>query len=912
VERLVQREQELATIDALLDGASDGEGAVALVEGPAGIGKTALVRAARERAAARGLRVLSAVGTEFEREYPLGVARQWLEPVVRSGGERLLHGPATLAEPVLRGVPEPVEAAPVGLLHGLYWLVVNLAEESPVLLAVDDAQWADEPSLRFLGYLARRLEALPVAVLVGARTEDARPSPLDELRPAATRIEPPALDREGVQELLAPVDERFARACHAATGGNPFLLDELVRALRAAGVPFTADASARVGTVAPPTVARTVAGTLERAGPGPAALARAASILGDGAALDLAAALAGLDMSDASAAAAELVRVGLLEDATALRFRHPVLAGAVRAGLAAPERAAAHARAVELLRARGAGPERVALQLLHASPTGDQNVVDELRTAAVRAGERGAPATAAVLLRRALAEPPAPNRRAAVLVELGQAELSTGEGASADAHLEEAHRSAEEAVTRARALLLRAEAVPGEASARRRLAELIEAALPEAERQDRDLALRLRAVLVLDSPNEAPEVPGDTPAEVVYLSHLVFARMVPGARAADVADLALRAAAHPDALLEEGPYVLAFTGTVLGLRWSDRLDDAERLVERAIAVARRRGSNSDFAIAMTHRAALARRAGRLRDAEADARTALGALLDQRWSFARGVVPLVGTLLNQGRTDDARAALAEAVGDGEIAEAPPLTQLVLVRMALWAARGDTGAALRDWEDAMRRASRMRGVNAGWMEDLEVAVGVYAALDQPDEAAATAAQACALARAWDTPGALGHARGAQARIAASDTERVELLREAVEHFAQSPARYHDARARVNLGATLRRLGHRVQSREPLRHGYELATRCGADGLAETARAELRASGIRLRHRAVTGADALTPSERRIADMAAGGQSNPEIAQELFLTVKTVEMHLTHAYRKLDIRGRAELEDALAAKP
>jgi DNA-binding CsgD family transcriptional regulator len=912
VERLVQREQELATIDALLDGASDGEGAVALVEGPAGIGKTALVRAARERAAARGLRVLSAVGTEFEREYPLGVARQWLEPVVRSGGERLLHGPATLAEPVLRGVPEPVEAAPVGLLHGLYWLVVNLAEESPVLLTVDDAQWADEPSLRFLGYLARRLEALPVAVLVGARTEDARPSPLDELRPAATRIEPPALDREGVQELLGPVDERFARACHDATGGNPFLLDELVRALRAAGVPFTADASARVGTVAPPTVARTVAGTLERAGPGPAALARAASILGDGAALDLAAALAGLDMSDASAAAAELVRVGLLEDATALRFRHPVLAGAVRAGLAAPERAAAHARAVELLRARGAGPERVALQLLHASPTGDQNVVDELRTAAVRAGERGAPATAAVLLRRALAEPPAPNRRAAVLVELGQAELSTGEGASADAHLEEAHRSAEEAVTRARALLLRAEAVPGEASARRRLAELIEAALPEAERRDRDLALRLRAVLVLDSPDEAPEVPGDTPAEVVYLSHLVFARMVPGARAADVADLALRAAAHPDALLEEGPYVLAFTGTVLGLRWSDRLDDAERLVERAIAVARRRGSNSDFAIAMTHRAALARRAGRLRDAEADARTALGALLDQRWSFARGVVPLVGTLLNQGRTDDARAALAEAVGDGEIAEAPPLTQLVLVRMALWAARGDTGAALRDWEDAMRRASRMRGVNAGWMEDLEVAVGVYAALDQPDEAAATAAQACALARAWDTPGALGHARGAQARIAASDTERVELLREAVEHFAQSPARYHNARARVNLGATLRRLGHRVQSREPLRHGYELATRCGADGLAETARAELRASGIRLRHTAVTGADALTPSERRIADMAAGGQSNPEIAQELFLTVKTVEMHLTHAYRKLDIRGRAELEDALAAKP
>ena len=910
--RLVQRDRELATIDALLDGASGGAGALALIEGPAGIGKTALVRVARDRAAERGMRVLHAVGTEFERDYPLGVARQCLEPVARSGGERLLHGPAKLAEPVLLGVPEPVEAAPVGLLHGLYWLVVNLADESPVLLAVDDAQWADEPSLRFLGYLARRLEALPVAVLVAIRTEDATPSVLDELRPAPARIDPPPLDGEGVQVLLGGVDERFARACHEATGGNPFLLDELVRALRADDVPFTADAAARIGTVTPPTVARTVAGTLARAGTGPAALARAASILGDGAALDVAAALAGLAMSDAGAAAAELVRAGLLEDATVLRFRHPILVRAVRAGVAAPERAAAHAHAAELLRARGAGPERVALQLLHAPPTGDQSVVDELRAAAVGARERGAPATAAVLLRRALAEPPAHGRRAAVLIELGQAELSTGEGASAGRHLEEAHGSAEDPVTRARALLLLSQAVPGEPQARRRLAERVEATLPEAERRDRDLALRLRAILVLAGRDEAPAVPGDTPAEAVYLSHLVLARMAPGARAADIADLALRAAGHPDALLEEGPYVLAFTGTVLGLRWSDRLDAAGRLVERAIATAQRRGSNAEFAIAMTHRATLARRAGRLRDAEADARSALGALLDQRWSFARGVVPLVGTLLDQGRTDDARAALAEAVGDGDIAEAPPLTPLVLARMALRAARGETGSALRDWEDALRRAGRMRGVNAGWMEDLEVAVGIYAALGQPDEAAASAAQAWELAEAWDTPGALGHARAAQARIAASDAERVELLREAVEHFARSPARYHEARARVNLGSALRRLGHRVQSRQPLREGYELAERCGAARLAETARAELRAGGIRLRRAAAIGVEALTPSERRIADMAAGGLSNPEIAQELFLTVKTVEMHLTHAYRKLDIHGRTEIADALAAKP
>ena len=115
-------------------------------------------------------------------------------------------------------------------------------------------------------------------------------------------------------------------------------------------------------------------------------------------------------------------------------------------------------------------------------------------------------------------------------------------------------------------------------------------------------------------------------------------------------------------------------------------------------------------------------------------------------------------------------------------------------------------------------------------------------------------------------------------------------------------------MSLGAALRRAGHRVDSRVPLREGYELAHHCGAEGLAEAARSELRASGIRLRREAASGADALTPSERRIADMAAAGLSNPEIAQELFLTVKTIEMHLTRVYRKLDIGGRAELTAAL----
>jgi DNA-binding CsgD family transcriptional regulator len=129
-----------------------------------------------------------------------------------------------------------------------------------------------------------------------------------------------------------------------------------------------------------------------------------------------------------------------------------------------------------------------------------------------------------------------------------------------------------------------------------------------------------------------------------------------------------------------------------------------------------------------------------------------------------------------------------------------------------------------------------------------------------------------------------------------------------LADSPLRLEEARARVALGAALRRAGQRVESRGPLRAGYELAVTCGAEALADSARSELRASGIRVQRKQATGADALTPSERRIAELAASGLSNREIAQELFLTIKTIEMHLTHAYRKLDIHRRSELAGAI----
>ncbi len=920
----MEREAELAAVGALLERARGGTGGLLLVEGPAGIGKTSVLREARHAARAGEMTVLHGTGTALERDYPFGVTRQCLAPVVRREHDRrrMLTGAARLAEPALLDVAEPVEATFFGLLNGLYWLLATLADERPALLVVDDAHWADEPSLRFLGHLARRIDSIAVAVVVAARTEvDFEPASAalgevrDHARAHRERLGLRPLASRGIAELAralggGAVDEEFAEACRQATGGNPFLVDELLRALRDGGVPFTAAQAARVGSLSPDGVTRSVGATLQRLGPEARALARAVAVLGEGTQLEPAALLARVAPAAAAPAATALARAGILQDDARLRFRHPILAGAVRDGMAVHERAAEHARAAELLRARGEAPERVALQLLHVGPAGDARVVAELRLAARHARERGAPGSAAMLLTRALAEPPSAGERADVLVELGRAELDHGRASVAWDHLAAAPGCAADARTRGRAVALLALAVPGDRAVRARLMELVRQTLPEVAPHDRELALRLRATLAIAgaSPDDLA-LEGSTVGEAIVLGHAIFGRMDAGARAEDLAGLALRGARQVDALLEEGAIGLAFTGIALALRWADRLEEAERLLDRAIAVARRRGSTSDFAIALTLRAAVHRRAGRLRDAETDARTALPAGLDHQWLFARGIAPLVGTLLDQGRAADAAAELAAVVPEGEeVPDAPPMIPVVLARMAVYAARREHERALAAWRDAEARAAELRGVNAGWIEDLAVVAGVHRARGDAAAARAAAALAGRLAERWGTPGARGQALHAQARSGAVDDAEA-ALEEAVALLAASPARLEHARALVSLGALRRRGGRRADSRAPLREGYDLALGCGAGALAETARAELRASGIRVPRERPAGGDALTASERRIAGMAASGLSNAEIAQELFLTVKTVEMHLTHAYRRLGISGRADLAAALA---
>ena len=911
---LVGRTEELARLAAALDAAREGAGGTVLVEGPAGIGKTSLLAAARRDGAAAGMRVLAGRGSPLEHEFAMGVVRQCFAAVVRDGA-MTLRGAAARARSVLADVPEDLPGAPEELLHGLYWLTANLAEERPVLLVIDDAHWTDEASMRFAAYLTGRIETLPVAMLIAIRDDESESEVLRAIRDSEGTqvISVRGLSADDVQIVLGartagPVDPAFAQACAVATGGNPFLLGELASALSADGVPCTAAGIKRLTETTPPSVTRRVAGTLENLEPAHRALAHATAVLGDGVHLDLAAELAGVSADDAGAAAAALTRAGLLADELPLRFRHPVLAAGARATLSAAERAAMHARAAGLLRARAAGPERVALHLLHTPPATDAAVTVQLRDAASLALRRGAPTAAIAMLRRALAEPPPPGTVSEVLLELGQAEYTVGHGDQAAEHLEAAHREAQDPRIHGRALLVLLHTREwGGLEGMRRLRPIVADAVRSVEPVDRELALRLRAnLLALPGRDDdelanaralATGLAGATPGEAVLLSSLAFALTWSGASAAEVAELAERSAVQAEALITGGAMTELVAGTLLVLRWADRLDAAQRLLDAAVASAQRRGSTTDFAIALSQRAAVHRRAGRLGESEADARAAAATDLDVRWWYlGHTYAVLVGTLTDQGRLDEAERELARVPAD-EASDSPAHISLILERMRLRAARGDHAGALADWTQSVLRASALRGLSPAWIDDIVVAADAQSALGDDPAARALRDEALQLAERWGTPGGLAVALRARGDHAV-----------AVEQARRSPAALELARALVAHGAQLRRAGARAGSRDPLREGYELARRCGAAPLAQFARAELRASGVRLQREALSGRDALTASERRIAELAAAGASNAEIAQTQFLTVKTVEMHLTRAYRKLGVGGRAELSREL----
>jgi DNA-binding NarL/FixJ family response regulator len=917
------RDAEIAVLAGGLAAAASGAGRVVVLEGPAGIGKTTLLDAAAADGHDRGMAVLRARGNPLEQDFSFGIARQAFAPLQSAAvWPELCHGPAVLAERVLSaGAPAPASTADAlyAAAHGLFQLTANHAARRPTLLCVDDVHWADVPSLRWLVGLVRRVDELPLALVVAVRTGEpvADPGTLGELLGGATgaslRLRP--LDDESaatlVRAALPGAGPALTTACLAATGGNPFLLTTLLAHLRTEPDAPDERAAAKVTGLGPHLVARWVEQQLRRLPAGTTDLARALAVLGPAATLRHAAALAGVEQERAAVLTDGLRTAGLAAPEAGLALAHPIVAAALYDGLGRGERGVWHARAARLLATDHDDPERAALHLLRADPAGDGAAVGLLRAAADRATARGAPETAATFLRRALAEPPADrDTDAAVRLDLALALAAGRQPGTAELAREVVGRI-DDPPTRADAVLraARALALAGQNDVAVDLCRLVTehpAGVPTATLARIDAELAASAWSDSRTRHLGQGLDRWAGAEpplwrVPAASEATFQ----GRPAAD--SLAILAPLLESGALDHETDSLLPTVATIGLLANEELDRARAASEAVVADGRARGWISAVAHGRFLRSLALLPAGRVREAEADARASFEFKLHTATPLPAtlwALHPLVEALVESDRLDDADAALAGIDPPPYALTAPMLLQ---TRARLRLAQGRMADALADLRAAAQRWDELEVRHPGLVTWRADAVGVLLSIGEHAEAVRLADEHRAAAERVGRPGAICAALRATAQVAARD-RRVALLEQAVRITDNAPVRQQRAYALYDLGRALRRANRRTEARGPLRAALDLADAGGAARLARLALAELHAAGARPRRTALYGLDALTTAERQIADLAAAGFTNRQIAERLALSRRTVETHLAHAFQKLDIRSRGDLAGRL----
>jgi DNA-binding CsgD family transcriptional regulator len=928
---LLERDGELETLRDGVDRACAGEGTLLLIEGPAGAGKTVLAREARGAAERARMMPLEARGSELEQPFAFGVVRQLLEPVIsRDPGQADLFagaaGPAArLFEP---GERRPLDAdAGFEALHSLYWLVVNIADQAPVLVLVDDCQWADRDSLRFLAYLAQRIEGLPVTMLLTGRPPDAGGDEAGALwvqlasRPAAAALYPRPLSESAAvtlarERLGTEAAEEFCRACHTATGGNPLFLRELLRALAAAEVVPSAAAASAVQDVGPAVVSRFVLHRLAALGPAATELARAVAVLGDDSEPLLAGRMSGLSQDDARAAADDLVRADIFLPAERLGFVHPIVRAALYEDLAPGERQARHAAAAEALAREGASAERVTAHLLLTPPTGNQHRVGTLRSAAAAAAHRGAPRAAATYLRRALAESPAEQERGEILAELGRYEVATMQFEAAEEHLRAALASGATLATRADAAswMGRCAIVSGGRSAGS-AADALSSLAGELWPADPERSLELGSELLIVA-GSVPELRPGLAARLRGFRDLARGR--PGfeavARIVSAQEQLLHgrsAAAATDGVWAALADLPSSAQTTVGfsalftLVVGERHDLAALVMDAAMERARREGHATRQGIIHAMHAVSALAQGSLDDAQVEAETGLLLVEDQHFIAQLLVAVAMTVHIERGALDDAAglARTGEEIGIAE--ERTYVTEFITARGRLRIAQGQLEEGVADllW-CSQRLADRAALWPSTWRA---YAAPALAALGDKQRATRLAREQLVVARRVGAPGGLGMSLRTAA-LAIGGDERLALLREAVAVLEGSSARLELAHALADLGTELSRSGRRTEGRDAQRRAISLAGQCGAVALVESAMAALHAGPGRRARIELTGPSALTAAERRVCRQVAEGQTNREVAQALFVTEKTVERHLSSAYQKLGIRSRFQLASAI----
>lgn len=924
MQALVERDADTSALAALLDNALAGRGGNAVILGPAGIGKSALLATIPGSA-------LRAAGGELEQEFPYGVMRQLFEGVVRRlapvARRAVLSGPARhVAALLIDGATPAAVGDGFALEHGFYWLASHLAEQDPLVLVVDDLHWTDVASLRSLLYLARRLSDLPIALVLASRpVTDARAPVVERLvAEAALVLEPAPLSLPGagslVHRTLAEADKSFCDACHAASGGNPFLLSELVSAVRASGVePVEANAG-RVRSIGAQSVMRSVVLRLGGLSGEAFAVGRTLAVAGESHPIELIAELTELPVRAAIAATDELRLAHILEANEPRRFVHSIVRDAVYSDVPLAERSRLHRAAAAALADSGAPVDAVASHLLLTTPGADAWTFQRLITAASSPAARAAPETSATYLGRALRESVAGVDRAPLLLALGAVRFQMV-GQDAVGPLSQARELADDRVVRLEATRALASAYMTEM----RFAEsweLVEAGIADfADLPDMASDLEIFSAQSLYTEVDADRLallssrvrawqpdPGGAGVRdrsmLATQAWLSASTAEPASRSAALA----RAALSTDSLVTDDIYYVSIDLALWSLIASSCYGQAQRHADSAIEACLSAGRLLRAATLMPIRAELQRRLGKLPEGMDDARFAYDLIPPEQIYAPQAAAAYVLALVETNDVSTAGKVMTDRGYDSAIPAGGIGDPLWFARGRLKVAEGDLTGGVEDLMTFGALCDRMNRVNPGLYPWRSTAVGPLLQLGRPEEAASLAEQELALAGQTGVPEQIARARFAVGLVRGVDA--ATELDEAEAALAASRFSLDAAYAALSLGGLLRRAGKRELARQRLRTAADLAARIGAVGVAEAARAELVAAGARPRRAATSGVGALTASESRVASLAAEGLTNREIAHALYVTPKTIETHLASAYRKLGITGKGELPKVLAA--
>ncbi|WP_381802512.1 AAA family ATPase [Streptomyces niveus] len=994
---LVGRAQELQLLNSQVETARAGGAGLVIVSGPAGIGKTSLLRTFLAGEACRGTTALYARCGHVPAGSEYGAVRALFGPLGLSGEDAdaspLLRGVARRALPVLTAEPpseprldprsgppseppvEPPFEGPRGqdlsdapatyqVLHGLYRLAANLMADRPLVLVLDDGHRCDEHSLRWIDFLLRRGDDLPLLVVLAQRGENepVAPAALAEIaaqrRPTVLHLTPltPADTGEMVRRTLSPSDEPHAAApaedpaappaevcaapldhapldhtpveqtfiehATAVSGGNPRTLGRLLHTLRAEGVRPDEHGVRRVAEVGGEVRAHSVQALLDRQPPWVCDVARAVAVLG-AESTQLVGALAGVPPTLAARALPVLRRAGIIA-ADGADLIHDTLRSAVLAPVGAQTLARLRTRAALLLSDAGRPPEDAAGQLMLLPELPQPWMPGVLRDAADQAGSRGDPETAVRYLHRVLEAEPDSVR---VRLQMSKS-LAESDPPRAVRLLDEALELSHDIRTRARIAVqygMTCLAVQNSSTGVRILGEALTAldagiatGTHPVDPADRELRTLLESVLLIVGANEKATIsaardraarltapPGDTPAQRQMLSMMTVLNAMDGHCAERTVEQARRALRFQGAELESWSLITSS----FALSLADEVGEALDALDRILQYGQDNAAAWTYVVALTNRALLLHGMGALPDALADAQTSIEIVGQESWggNAALPQTALATVLIDRGEPEPAEELLTGITRphlDRSIVEHH---WHLMARARARRALGDPEAALGLYLRCGESLKQARFTNPAFLPWWAEAASLLAVMNRTGEAREIAEYGGELAARWGTPRVQGLALLADG-MSTPGGAGVELLTESVRLLAGSPARGEHAKAEYLLGRALLKTGDQRAAREHLRAAADLAQRCGALALAGTARKLLVTAGGRMRKMSACPLDMLTAMERRVADLAAEGASNRSIAESLFVTVRTIETHLTGVYRKLGVSRRTELGSVL----